>query len=102
MHAVSDQPADESFRIPEGLAIEEKTVLAGFFHHQLESQLEIGDQPAGKRLQGNRIIYKLFHDEVNSVFLQNDIDVMRFEEIKFDLFDLVLTGFDMLEDLAHI
>ncbi|MBL0714484.1 MAG: hypothetical protein JJV98_12360, partial [Desulfosarcina sp.] len=77
-------------------------MFAGFFHHQLEPQFEIGRQFPLEFPQRNRVIYKLFHHEVNSVFLEDDVDIVGLVEFQFDFLDLVIAGFDALENLTQI
>ena len=47
-------------------------------------------------------MYDLIYDQIDGIFFENDIDVVVFEEIEFDGLDLIVIGFDLLQDMADI
>ena len=60
-----------------------KAVFAGFLQNQFQSQLEAFVQLPGDRIQRNRSVYNLLHDEVNSILsgkLKAEADEVKAEE----------------------
>ncbi|MEJ2478543.1 MAG: hypothetical protein P8Y40_13820, partial [Desulfobacterales bacterium] len=86
------QLADKSFRGNEGFLGQEEPVPAGSISHQLQPMFKIDVQLFVELVQMHIRCHELFNDEINGILFQHDVYVMVFEEIKFNLFDLIIVG----------
>ena len=46
--------------------------------------------------------YQLFDDKINGVFFKNNINIMVFEKVQFNLLDFIIMGFDLFYHFADV